>query len=387
MASRPSQVVPIQRIHSTRVAAAAVLFVAATAFGQSSNADLERIRGDITRLKERLDNVRKQAQTVEQQVQAADLELSLRSRELQLALDEHSRIEHDRAAVADQIAGLIPRIDEQKQHLRKRLVALYRMGGLSYVRMFLAIGQDGDPSAALSMLGYLVRHDANMIGRFRSAQEELAQRYLELEDRQLQLAAAAKVIQSKRGELAAFQGARARLLQRLRKEESGSELQIAELEERARRLERLVDLLSKQHEGVTVATDVRSFKGALAWPVEGKVLEGFGRQRNAKFATYTMSNGLKIGAAPRVAVRAVFQGTVLFSQWFKGYGNLIILDHGDRVFSLYGNLSAPAVAVGDRIATGQAIAGVGDSEDTESGYLYFEIRHDNKPENPREWLR
>jgi len=365
----------------------ALLLVAVTATGQSSNADLERIRGDIARLKGRLESVRKEAQSVEQQVQTADLELSLRSRELQLALDEHSKIERDRAEVAERIAALIPRIEQQRAHLRKRLVALYRMGGLSYVRMFLAIGQDGDPSAALSMLGYLVRHDANMIGRFRSAQEELAQRYLELEGQQRQLTAAAKNIQSKRGELAAAQAAREKLLLRLRREESGSELRIAELEERARRLERLVDLLSKQHEGVVAATDVRSFKGALAWPVEGKVLEKFGRQRNAKFATYTMSNGLKIGAASRAPIRAVFQGTVLFTQWFKGYGNLIILDHGNRVFSLYGNLNGPTVAVGDRIATGQAIAGVGAGEDAGSAYLYFEIRHDNKPEDPREWLR
>jgi septal ring factor EnvC (AmiA/AmiB activator) len=66
---------------------------------------------------------------------------------------------------------------------------------------------------------------------------------------------------------------------------------------------------------------------------------------------------------------------------------LIILDHGNRVFSLYGNLKAPDVAVGDRIVTGQPIAGVGESEDVKSGYLYFEVRQDNKPEDPQTWLR
>ena len=86
-------------------------------------------------------------------------------------------------------------------------------------------------------------------------------------------------------------------------------------------------------------------------------------------------------------MRAAFQGTVLFSQWFRGYGNLIILDHGNRVFSLYGNLHGPSVAAGDRITTGQTIAGVGEAEDAESGYLYFEIRQDNRPEDPKGWLR
>jgi septal ring factor EnvC (AmiA/AmiB activator) len=66
---------------------------------------------------------------------------------------------------------------------------------------------------------------------------------------------------------------------------------------------------------------------------------------------------------------------------------LIILDHGNRVFSLYGNIKAPGVNVGDRITAGQPIAGVGESEDPKSGYLYFEIRQDNKPEDPQKWLR
>jgi septal ring factor EnvC (AmiA/AmiB activator) len=117
------------------------------------------------------------------------------------------------------------------------------------------------------------------------------------------------------------------------------------------------------------------------------VFERFGRQRNPKFATYTVNNGLKIEAAAGTPVRAVFQGTVLFAQWFKGYGNLIILDHGNRVFTLYGNLKQSSVAVGDRIATGQPIAGVGESEETTTGHLYFEVRHDNRPEDPQKWLR
>jgi septal ring factor EnvC (AmiA/AmiB activator) len=66
---------------------------------------------------------------------------------------------------------------------------------------------------------------------------------------------------------------------------------------------------------------------------------------------------------------------------------LIILDHGNRVFSLYGNLKQSGVAVGDRIATGQPIAGVGESEETNGGYLYFEVRNDNHPEDPQKWLR
>jgi len=178
-----------------------------------------------------------------------------------------------------------------------------------------------------------------------------------------------------------------RVLVSLQNEGSRSEEKLAELEEKAKRLEHLLDVLSRQNGTAAAATDIRTVQGALAWPVQGKIIEHFGKQRNAKFSTVTFSNGLKIAAAPGAEVRSVFAGTVLFSQWFKGYGNLVILDHGNRVFSLYGNLKSPAVTLGDRVGAGQALAGVGESEDAHSGYLYFEIRQDNKPEDPQKWLR
>ena len=352
----------------------------------AADPDLDRIRGDIARLRQRLTDVRKQAQTVELEVEAADLELGIRTRELDMTLETHARLERERTAIEAQIEALVPRIARQKESLRKRLVALYHLGGVGYLRMFLAVGEEKDPSRAMSMLGFLVTNDGRLIRRFQATREQLSFEQRRLAERQVSLAASAKVIAEQRKSIAAAHAQKNRLLARLRREAKGSEVEIAELEEKARRLQRLVSVLSAQA-GDASGLDVRSFRGALAWPVAGEVIEGFGRQRNPKFATYTTNNGVKIAAAPRVPVRAVFQGTVLFSQWFRGYGNLIILDHGNRVFSLYGNLIGPTVAVGERVATGQGIAQVGDAEDGESGYLYFEVRQDNRPEDPREWLR
>ena len=369
--------------------AAALLILSSTLlFAQSAaDPDLDRIRGDIARLRQRLGDVRRQAKTVELEVEAADLELGIRTRELDMTLEHHARLERERAAIAAQIVALVPRIAKQKELLGKRLVALYRLGGVGYLRMFLSVGDQKDPSAAMSMLSFLVTNDGRMIRRFQESREQLAFENQRLAEQQRQLASNAKVIEEQRKSIAAAHAQKERLLTRLRREARGSEVEIAELEEKARRLERLVGLLANQHGPGDATLDIRSFRGALAWPVEGDVIESFGRQRNPKFATYTTNNGVKIEAAPRVPVKAVFQGTVLFSQWFRGYGNLIILDHGNRVFSLYGNLIGPSVAVGDRITTGQPIAQVGDAEDGQSGYLYFEVRQDNRPEDPTEWLR
>ena len=362
-----------------------IMLVAAPA--QPQRGDLDRIRNDISRLRKRLEDVRRQAQSAAQQLEEVDLELGIRTNELELAAREETRINGERIATQARIDELIPRIARQKDDLRKRLVALYRLGGLSYLRVLLTLDGDRNPIEGVSMLSYLVSRDARAVSRFQVSREQLALRQAELAEHLQRLQQTKVVVEQRRQAAELAYRKQQAVVARLRTEESGAAQELAVLEEKARRLQRLVDSLSQHQRGLAPALDIRSVQGALEWPVQGKVFERFGKQRNPKFATFTINNGLKIEAVAGTQVRAVFAGTVLFSQWFKGYGNLIILDHGNRVFSLYGNVKASTVAVGDRIATGQPIAGVGESEETTSGHLYFEIRQDNRPQDPQTWLR
>jgi murein hydrolase activator len=349
--------------------------------------DLDKIKNDIVRLRKQLEDVRRQAQSAERELQEVDLQLGIHTNELELAKAAEEKLAMEQKAIEDQIAALVPRIERQKNDLRQRVVVLYRLGSLSYVRMLLSIESDRNPLEAISMLSYLVSRDARLVSSFQATKQQLAEQTTRLADRRDKLHKTRVVVEERRRAVAASYAQQAILLARLRSRETGTAQQLATLEEKARRLQRLVDSLSRQKRGLDPAIDIRAVQGALEWPVRGKVIEEFGRQRNPKFATYTVNNGLKIEAATGTQIRAVFQGTVLFSQWFKGYGNLIILDHGNRIFSLYGNVKGVALAVGDRVITGQPIAGVGESEEATSGYLYFEIRQDNHPEDPRTWLR
>jgi murein hydrolase activator len=362
-----------------------VLLVLLPAHAQRN--DLDRIRADIVRLRTKLEEVRRQAQSAERELEEVDLELGIHTHELELATAAEEKLAAEQMSIEAHIAELAPRIERQKSDLRKRVVVLYRLGGLTYVRMLLSIRSDRNPLDAISMLSYLVSRDARLVSSFQTTRRQLSVRTAELAEKRDRLHRTRLVVEQRRRAVAVSYAQKASLLARLRTAESGAEQQLATLEEKARRLQRLVDSLSQQKSGLAPAIDIRAVQGALEWPVRGTVFEEFGRQRNPKFATYTVNNGLKIEADAGTEVRAVFQGTVLFSQWFKGYGNLIILDHGNRIFTLYGNLKGPSVAPGDHVATGQTIAGVGESEETSSGHLYFEVRHDNHPEDPRKWLR
>jgi murein hydrolase activator len=364
-----------------------VFVLAQTGVSVPHNPDLERIRGEIARLRQKLEGVRTQTQTAERGLEEVGIELDIRTRELEIATRMESDLEQQQHQIENQIAALTGRIAQQKDFLRKRLAALYRLGRLSYLRLLLSLDDRRDPLQAVSMLTYLASRDARAISRFDVLRQQQREQYTALAVRQRNVAEARKIVLQRRQAVAVTYARKERLLASLQHQSAQSEEQIANLEEKAKRLEHLIDVLSRQSAGGVVEADIRSVEGALGWPVDGKVIEPFGRQVEPKFSTVTFNNGLKIAAPAGTGVRAIFPGTVLFSQWFKGYGNLIILDHGNRVFSLYGNLKSPIAAVGDRVRAGQAIAGVGESEDTQLGYLYFEIRQDNKPEDPQKWLR
>jgi len=370
------------------LAALLVLVIGLTsAHSQTGTSDLDRIRGEITRLRRKLEDVRAQTKTAERELEEVGIELDIRTRELQIAVDLQRQIEQEQQNVAAQVVEVGQRIVRQKEFLRHRLAALYRLGGLSYLRLLMSIDERRNPIEAMSMLSYLVERDWRAVTAFQNTRAQLDARTADLLHKRQRVADIRRIVEERRRAVSATYAQRERMVASLRTAGSTSERQISELEEKATRLERLLDFLSTQQAGVVAKVDVRSYQGALSWPAQGKIVEQFGLQRNAKFSTVTFNNGMKIAAPPGAEVHSVFVGTVLFSQWFKGYGNLIILDHGNRVFSLYGNLKSPSVAVGDRINAGQTIAGVGESEEAKSGYLYFEIRRDNKPENPQKWLR
>jgi murein DD-endopeptidase MepM/ murein hydrolase activator NlpD len=113
----------------------------------------------------------------------------------------------------------------------------------------------------------------------------------------------------------------------------------------------------------------------------------FGAQVHPRFGTRTYRNGVDIEAAQGTEVGAVFTGHVIYTGWFKGYGNLIILDHGHDYYTLYAHVADILVKDGDDVRQGQRIATVGDTGSLSGPRLYFEVRYQGKPQDPEQWLR
>ena len=125
----------------------------------------------------------------------------------------------------------------------------------------------------------------------------------------------------------------------------------------------------------------------LDWPARGTLVETFGRHRHPKFDAWTFSNGIALSLPARTPVRAVYAGRAVYAQWLAEYGNLVILDHGDGVLTLYAWLQSVSVRPGSYVPAGTPVGAAGIGPGREEPGVYFEVRDRQKASDPVAWLR
>jgi septal ring factor EnvC (AmiA/AmiB activator) len=130
-----------------------------------------------------------------------------------------------------------------------------------------------------------------------------------------------------------------------------------------------------------------TLKGLLNMPVKGKIISFFGPHRNKKFNVINFQSGIEIKADRGEPIRAVYNGRILYARWFKGYGNMVIIDHGNNYYTIYAHAQEIFASKGDIVEMGEVVATVGDSGSMIGPSLHFEVRHHGKPVDPLEWIK
>jgi murein DD-endopeptidase MepM/ murein hydrolase activator NlpD len=252
--------------------------------------------------------------------------------------------------------------------------------------------------AVLRSLGNLAALDARLIQEYRATSGRLADRKEREEARQQELAGLRTEAKNEQAEVDREAAKRRVLLAKVRDERAYHERMVGELTEASKRLEAFVrELQAKQRRLAKVPpptapreaprTGFGALRGRLPWPTEGRIVSAFGAQVHPRFGTRTFRNGVDIEAAVGTDVASVYAGHVVYTGWFKGYGNLIILDHGADYYTLYAHVAEILVKEGDDVRQGQRIGTVGDTGSLAGPRLYFEVRHQGKPQDPSDWLR
>jgi murein hydrolase activator len=386
---------------SARVAAALFLLLgvcpAAPAAGPekpASSADSER-QADLRRLRSRIGSL--EAQLAESHRRQATLSEELSRLELQLAIaagekELLARLREDYGARLDEIGVERKSAEKAAQRSRHALLArarlLHRFGRFGYLRILLEASDVPAFVESVALLNSLARRDARLLTEHRESQTRLEANL----SREKALKAETDRLYAKSGaeerRIASLKAERENLLERQRTLSATQRREVATLSDKATRLEGLLERLSQRpEEPVGPAGGIRPWKGVLDWPARGALVETFGRHRHPKFDAWTLSNGISLALPVGTPVRAVFAGKAVYAQWLAEYGNLVILDHGDGVFTLYAWLQAVSVRSGAYVPAGSTIGLVGTGPGRDEPGLYFEVRDRQKANDPVAWLR
>ena len=347
--------------------------------------DLETERARVATLEAELERLASERRSIVRDIETIDVQLTLRRQQLAALEGRGATLETARKQQVEHVAALEAQFGTAREALKGRVAALYRMGPLTYNRLLFASGEEGNVLTGYQIATYMAERDRLLAERAREtlaqldgARESLTETGAELSDvRQLAAEAAVRL----EGQIQA----RRRLLANI---DAEADAQRAALEAAARSstaLEATLTRLSYAAPGVSGAA-FNSLQGNLPWPAIGRVLRGFGRQRHPIYNTYTQSTGIEIEAAIGDPVVAVATGTVEFADWHRGYGLLVIVNHGDGYRTLYGHLSAVTARVHDRVQASEEIARAGETGSLSGPNLYFELREGNFAVNPTAWL-
>ena len=376
---------------------AALFLVAARSLSQEATpaasdrqADLARLQGRIGTLKARLAESEKKEATLAEELKRLELKLEIATREGELVAATREDFARRLAAVTRDRAAASASAAECRRLLLARARLLQRFGRYGYFRVLLEARDLPAFLASIERLDSLARRDGRLLGQFRFAEERLAQnlaREQALKGEIDRLYARGKQEETR---MASLKVEREKLLAREQSTSASRRREVSALTDKVTRLERLLETLSHQTEGeeaVGPSGGIRPWKGVLDWPARGTIIETFGRHRHPKFDTFTVSNGVAVAVPLGTPVRAVYGGKTVYAQWLAEYGNLVILDHGDGMLTLYAWLQAVSVKPGEPVAVGAEVglAGYGPGRD-ESG-VYFEVRDRQKASDPVAWLR
>ncbi|UYG07802.1 peptidoglycan DD-metalloendopeptidase family protein [Halomonas sp. M4R1S46] len=345
----------------------------------------------------RLDAIGERIQAVTEELSATGRARDAASealREVETALAETHRrldvLQAERRSLTREVADLEARRealqaehDDQLAALGDQLDALYRLGLTPQLKLLL----NQDDPARLDRLQTYLNHLAEArharldeIARLEAA---LADNRRTLDARGERLETLARELERRSAELASRMDEREALVAELDQRYASEEARLTALDQdraHAERVLRRVQERLARLQQPPPSTAIATTRGELPWPVQGEVVSGFGGGRGVH------RNGLLIRAAEGAPVEAVHAGRVVFADWMRGFGNLLIIDHGDRVMTLHAHLQHFAVQVGQAVSRGDALGAVGASGGQSAPGLYFEVRRNGEPIDPSGWV-
>ncbi|MFQ5644980.1 MAG: murein hydrolase activator EnvC family protein, partial [Thiogranum sp.] len=277
-------------------------------------------------------------------------------------------------------------LQEQRRQIASEARATYAMGRQQQVKLLLNQEQPAAVGRMLTYFGYLSRARMAQIDAIHAMMDELHATETSIQDTTRALTELRGRQQLASQRLREKKQKREQVLAQVKRELESQNNELQRLRSDEKRLQKLLASLREMLADIPLDASqqqpFRSLRGKLHWPARGRLVTRFGSRRGSSGLTW---QGVMISAPEGTSVRAVSQGRVAFADWMRGFGLLLIVDHGDGYMSLYGHNQALYKEVGEWVDTGEMVATLGASGGQTRPGLYFELRHKGRPINPLRW--
>jgi septal ring factor EnvC (AmiA/AmiB activator) len=350
------------------------------------------IRREIEKGRQDVATITRRESDIVQQLNQVELALNIRKRrttDLKKEMEKLARMIDETSTASERLRK---RVQANEKFVSKRLVALYKLNRLGQFHLLASAESMNEFIQRKAALERILTYDEKIRRDLLENQVELKNMLKQLDAHKSLKSAHAAEHQKQIRLMTLEQSRRTKLLADIRKQKSLELAAIDALTRAAEDLERKITSLNAAKleavlENNTSQLSFSDHKGLLIMPVDGKIINLYGEYKNQKYNITNFRSGIDIKADQGEPIRSVFKGKVIYSEWFKGYGNMIIIDHGNSYYTVYAHLEDTFKSKGEAVDAGEVIATLGDTGSITGAKLYFEVRHHGKPMNPLKWLK
>lgn len=377
----------------------ALLLLCSTPAYADRKEELQQLREKISSLQQQMQETAASESAAEEALRQSERNISNSKRQLRQLQQKKQQADEKLSTLKQREQQLSHHLREQQQRLSSILRQQYQGGDNEYLRLLLSHRDLNQTSRNIQYFKYIAQSRKKLLDNISNDLIELNRASTATQEQSDKLAQLSQQQQQEVGKLKEQQQIHRRTKARIAAQLKKQRNEISRLKQNENRLEKLIQNISKilkqpstsgpSTPGNTTLPDGRfddlpfsKLKGKLALPVKGQLRNRFGDKRADSRLPW---KGLFLQAAKETPVKAIAAGQVVFSDWIRGYGNLLVIDHGQSYMSVYGYNNALYKQVGDQVKGGETIASVGNSGGNDTHGLYFELRHKSRPFDPMKW--
>lgn len=360
--------------------------------------EFQKIQSQMSKVNRNIKEKQRQEKNVTQQIGVLSQKITVTQQKVNIVSLKMRKVQNNIFVLANNIKEANKNISAAQEILKKRLINIYKYGGVAEFNLLLSSQGAEDALANSYLLGKIAEQDQKLINDLVEQKRRLTMTQEELRKEHLRLKGQNNELKQQNKELKSAADERNALLAKVRKDKKLFMAEQAELLRASQEMQAAIKKLlaekkrlrdeANQKQGKTVRPTPNYYKGGrLAWPVQGTISSQFGTRVHPVFKTKITHTGLDISAPKGTPVKAADSGEVLYTGWMRGYGQVVIIDHGGDLTTVYAHLSKIEVTEDAKVSRQTVIGRVGSTGITTGNHLHFEVRVNGNAVNPMKYLR